>query len=86
MSLRPTTNGFTRADWNYLFCLRMRVLLTALLSLAACALVLATGVKSTERFTTHIGSRLPPAELGCVQSGDVQTDEGRRLKVFKCPI
>ena len=35
------------------------MLLTAFLSLAACALVLATGVKSTERFTIHIGSRLP---------------------------
>ena len=64
----------------------MRVLLTALLPLAAFALVLATGAKSTERFTTHIGFRLPPAELGCVQSGHVQTDEGRRLRVFKCPI
>ncbi len=64
----------------------MRVLLTALLSLAACSLVLASGVKSTERFTIHIGLRLPPAELGCIQSGQVQTDEGRRLSVFKCPI
>lgn len=64
----------------------MRVLFTALLSFAACALVLATGVKSTERFTIHIGTRLPPAELGCVQSGHVQTDEGRRLSVFKCPV
>ncbi|QNI82961.1 hypothetical protein SynRS9907_02128 [Synechococcus sp. RS9907] len=62
------------------------MLLAALFSLAACALVLATGAKSTERFTIHIGSRLPPAQLGCVQSGDVQTDEGRRLKVFKCPV
>ena len=64
----------------------MRVLLTALLSLAALALVLANGVKSSARFTTHIGSRLPPAELGCVQSGHVQTEAGRRLKVFKCPV
>jgi len=64
----------------------MRVLLTAVLSVAACSLVLATGIMSTERFSTHIGSRLPPAELGCVQSGHVQTDEGGRLKVFKCPI
>ena len=64
----------------------MRVLLTAVLSIAACSLVLATGIKGTMHFTTHIGSRLPPAELGCVQSGHVQTDEGRRLKVFKCPI
>ena len=81
-----TIDGFTRTGWNSLFCLRMRVLLTALLSLAACVLVLATGMKSTERFTTHIGSRLPPAELGCVQSGHVQTDEGRQLRVFKCPV
>ena len=81
-----TTDGFTRTEWNSLFCLRMRVLLTAFLSLAAFALVLATGVKSTERFTTHIGSLLPPVELGCVQSGHVQTDEGRRLRVFKCPV
>ena len=58
----------------------------ALLSLAAFALVLASGVKSSEGFTTHIGLRLPPAELGCVQSGHVQTDEGRRLRVFKCPV
>ena len=64
----------------------MRVLLRAFLTLAACALVLATGASSSERFTIHIGSRLPPAELGCVQSGQVQTDEGRRLKVFKCPV
>ena len=64
----------------------MRVLLTSLLSLAAFVLVLATGVKSSERFTTHIGSRMPPAELSCVQSAEIQTEEGRRLMVFKCPI
>ena len=81
-----TIGGLTRADWNSLCCLRMRVFLMALLSLASCALVLATGVKTTERFTIHIGSRLPPVELGCVQSGQVQTDEGRQLRVFKCPI
>ena len=64
----------------------MRVLLTAFLSLAAGALVLETGVKSTEHFTIHIGSRLPPAELGCVQSGQLQTVEEHLLKVFKCPV
>ena len=64
----------------------MRVLLSALLSLAAFSLVFATGGKGSERFTTHIGLRIPPAELGCFHSGDVQTLEGRRLKVFKCPI
>ena len=84
--MRFAIKGACRADLNHFCCLRMRVLFRALLSLAAFALVLAPGVKSTERFTTHIGSRLPPAELGCVQSGYVQTDEGRRLKVFKCPV
>ena len=63
----------------------MRVLLTALFSLAAFALILATGVKDSERFTTHIGSRVPPAELDCFKAGDVQTNEGRQLKIFKCP-
>ena len=58
----------------------------ALLSLAAFTMVLATGAKGSERFTIHIGSRVPPTELGCFQSGDVQTDEGRQLKVFKCPV
>ena len=81
-----TTDGFTRTDWNILFCLPMRVLFMALFSLAAFAMVLATGGKSSEGFTTHIGLRLPPAELGCVQSGHVQTDEGRQLRVFKCPV
>ena len=64
----------------------MRVLLKSLLSLAAFVLVLATGVKTSERFTTHVGSRMPPTELGCFKSGEVQTDEGRRLMIFKCPI
>ena len=58
----------------------------AFLSPATCALMLATGVKSTERFKTHIGSRLPPAELGCVHSGHVQADEGLRPRVFKYPV
>ena len=69
-----------------MYCLRMRVMLTALLSIAAFLLVLATRVKSTERFAIHIGLRLPPAELDCVQSRHVQMNEGRRLKVFKCPV
>ena len=64
----------------------MRLLLTALLTLAAVVLVLATGVRSAAHFTTHVGARVPPAELGCFHSGDIQTDEGRRLQVFKCPI
>ena len=62
------------------------MLLTAFLSLAAFALVMASGVNRSEGFTTHIGSRVPPTELGCFQLGNVQTDEGRRLGVFRCPV
>ena len=63
----------------------MRVLLTVLFSLVACVTVLATGSKSSERFTIHIGSRMPPIEAKCFQTGEFQTDEGKRLKVFQCP-
>ena len=37
----------------------MRVLLTVLLSLTALVAVLVTGVKGTESYTIHIGSRTP---------------------------
>ena len=63
----------------------MRVLMTVLLSLVAFVVVLASGLNSSGSFTTHIGSRIPPAEAGCFQSGDIRTDEGKVLKVFKCP-
>jgi len=63
----------------------MRVLLIVLFSLIACVTVLATGAKRSERFTTHIGSRIPPVEAKCFQTGEVQTDEGKHLKVFQCP-
>ena len=64
----------------------MRVLLTALLSLVAFVVVVVIGGKSSKSFTTHIGLRIPPTELGCFQSGEVQTGEGHLLKVFMCPI
>ena len=64
----------------------MRVLLTVLLSLTALVAVLVTGVKGTESYSTHIGSRTPPVEAGCFQSGEVVTDEEKVLKVFRCPL
>ena len=75
-------------EQNWIYCVNrwMRALLWAFLSLAAFALVLATGVMSSAHFTTHVGKRVPPAELGCIHSEDIQTDEGRQLRVFKCPI
>ena len=64
----------------------MRVLLSVLLSLTALVAVLVTGVKGSESYTTHIGSRTPPVEAGCFQSGEVVTDERKVLKVFSCPV
>ena len=64
----------------------MRTLLLALLSFAAFVIVMATGTRGSESYTTHIGSRVPPAEAGCFHAGDVMTDEGKQLKVFHCPV
>ena len=64
----------------------MRVLLTVLLPFATFVVVLVTGVKGSESYTTHIGSRTPPVEAGCFQSGEVVTDERKVLKVFSCPV
>jgi hypothetical protein len=64
----------------------MRVFLAALFSLAAFAVVLATGAKGSDSFTTHIGSRVPPVEAGCYKTGDVRSDEGKVLNVYRCPI
>lgn len=64
----------------------MRVLFNVLLSLTALVVVLMTGVMGSDSYTIHIGSRTPPSEAGCFQSGEVETDEGQLLKVFRCPI
>lgn len=63
----------------------MRILLAALLSLTVFMMAVATGGKGSESFTTHIGSRVPPAEAGCFKTGDLHNDEGKLLNVFKCP-
>ncbi len=64
----------------------MRVFLAALFLLAAFAVVLATRAKGSDNFTTHIGSRVPPVEAGCYKTGDVRSDEGKVLNVYRCPI
>lgn len=65
----------------------MRMLMAVLLSLAALVGVVATesGAKGSESFTTHIGSRVPPADAGCFKTGQYRTDEGKLLNVFQCP-
>ena len=65
----------------------MRVLMAVLLSLAALVVVVATesGAKGSESFTTHIGSRVPPADAGCFKTKQYRTDEGKLLNVYQCP-
>lgn len=64
----------------------IRVLLAALLSMAAFIVVLATGAEGSESYTTHIGSRVPPSEAGCIKTGEIRTDEGKVLNIFRCPL
>ncbi|WP_232199793.1 hypothetical protein [Synechococcus sp. CC9616] len=64
----------------------IRVLLAALLSMAAFIVVLATGAEGSESYTTHIGLRVPPSEAGCIKTGEIRTDEGKVLNIFRCPL
>ena len=61
----------------------MRLVLAALLSLAALCLVLVTSEK--DNYTIHVGARTPPAEVGCRQIGQDSTDEGKVLSIYSCP-
>ena len=63
----------------------MSVILAALFSLAAFAFVLITSVTSSASYTTHIGSRTPPAEADCIQTGEIRTEQDKLLKIYKCP-
>ena len=63
----------------------MSILLAALFSLAAFAFVLTTSVMSSASYTTHIGSRTPPAEADCIQTGELRTERDKLLKIYKCP-
>jgi hypothetical protein len=63
----------------------MSVLLAALFSLAAFAFVLTTSVMSSVSYTTHIGSRTPPAKADCIQTGEFRTERDKLLKIYKCP-
>ena len=63
----------------------MRVLLSALLSLAAITLVLTTYVKNSAKHTTHIRLRTPPAEEGCIHAGEFRTEQEKLIKIYKCP-
>ena len=64
----------------------MPSLLAAFVSLAAFAFVLTTNVKGSVTYTTHIGSRTPPAEEGCIQTSEFRTEQEKLLKIYKCPI
>ena len=60
----------------------MRLVLAALLSLAALMFALVTSEK--DNYTIHVGARTPPAEAGCHQTGQQRTDEGRLLGIYFC--
>jgi len=63
----------------------MRILLAAFVSLAAFAFVLTTYASSSGSYTTHIGSRTPTLEEGCIQTGEFKTEQEKLLKIYKCP-
>ena len=63
----------------------MLALLAAFASIAAFAFVLTPNVKSSATNTTHIGSRTPPTEEGCIQTGELRTEQEKLLKIYKCP-
>ena len=63
----------------------MSILLAALFSLAAFAFVLTTSVMSSASYTTHIGSRTPPAEADCIKTGEFRTEQDKLLKIYRCP-
>ncbi|WP_137024885.1 hypothetical protein [Synechococcus sp. UW179A] len=56
--------------------------IAALLCLATCLFVLASGVNAD--FTIHVGLRTPPAEAHCHRVGTRSTDLGRVLDVYAC--
>ena len=60
----------------------MRVRSVGVLLIAALVVVIATGVRRTESYTTHSGSRVPPAETDCFKAREVQIKEGKPLKAF----
>lgn len=71
----------------------MRLHFAVLLSLISFSFVLINHVLGAnlassglpDSYTTHIGSRVPPVEAGCLQIDVVMTDEGKSLNVFACP-
>ena len=72
---------------------QMRLLLATLLSLATFAFVVmnhgsehgVTTALLADGYTTHIGSRVPPAEAECMQVDEISSLEGKRLGVYACP-
>ena len=72
----------------------MRFLLPALLFLTAFAFVvinhlMGAGLASAAlpgQYTMHIGSRVPPFEAGCLEVDVVETDAGKLLNVYACPL
>ncbi len=60
--------------------------IAALISLSALVIALITGMNRQESYTTHIGSRIPPVDADCIKDGEFRTDEGKLLRIFRCPV
>ena len=65
---------------------RMRLLLVAVMSITALAVVLIARASGSQDYTTHIGLRVPPSEARCVKTGELSSDDGRLLSIFQCPV
>ena len=65
---------------------RMRLLLVAVMSITALAVVLIARASGFQDYTTHIGLRVPPSEARCVKTGELSTDDDKRLSIFQCPV
>ena len=63
----------------------MQARIAALISLSALVIALIAGMNSKDNYTTHIGSRIPPVDAGCIKVGEFRTDEGTLLNIFRCP-
>ena len=63
----------------------MLALLAAFVSIAAFAFILTTNVKSSAIYTTHIDSRTPPVEEGCMETSEFRTEHEKLIKIYKWP-
>jgi len=64
----------------------MRLLLVAVMSITALAVVLIAGASGSQGYITHIGLRVPPSDARCVKTGEISSDDDKLLSIFQCPV